>query len=464
VRGRRRARAAWPLGAALALGAAASDCGERIDGTPIAPAALGEAACRVDLDCGAGRHCGDGDVCAIDCVTSADCGYALASPDAPNDLECSLCGRCVAPNVRDSRCLGALDQPCKTGHDCELALGSGYGCDARGTCARECASDEDCRGIGRGFGCGDAHLCVRACFRDQDCAYFGWQYACSLPAGVDPKVNAEAFQPVFGQCLPTADLGFEPVSAAAPASAYQGIWGMLLVSAMRVTGVPLFSSLDSVAVERVLAKATSQGGDVTWQLKWCSIDIQNFAEDDGPPPSLFQIVVPDANVDSVLVTTSRALGVPPLAPSAAFRTQPMIDVRGARLANPATDPLPTHLDLTHQWDQDRDGNPGMTVDVTGLISGRRYQAQRTLSTFDALVVDRDHLHGLFALHADQTSLGASDPALVDDAVTSQHPDADRSYFRAQRVPDTASCADVVALAKPGGWLEFHPHFDPNAKP
>lgn len=462
--GIQRGRSRAAVLSALAL--LSLDCGERVDGTPLEPAMLGLQACAADLDCGPGRHC-SGNTCAVDCNTSKDCGYALSSPNAPNNLECSPCGRCVAAGTRDSRCLSAVDQPCASDAECQQTLGAQYQCNAHGTCAHLCKSEDDCKSSGRGFGCGDKGSCVRKCFRDADCVFFGYQYACALPAGVDPVANAEAFSPVYGECLPGADLGFKPPGPSdPPAAKYQGIWGLLLASSVQVSGVPILSTINSVSVQRLLVKMnfTTQG-DLILTNKWCSVDIHNFSNNDGPPPSLFQFVVPDLNVDSILMTKTRATNVPALATDATFTTDPFVDLRGAKLADPALDPLPTYKDLTHQWDQDRDGHPGMTASVTGVLQGQLYQAQRTIVAFQMSVFDADHLGGLVKAKSDATSLGATEATLVNDAVTTQHPSSDRTYFRAQRLADDASCADVMRIgATPGSWLEFQPHYDPTTKP
>ena len=460
----RRAPSAGWLG--LGLLVLAVHC-STTDGAPVDPKSyLGAAACTADIDCGRGRHCGPEGACTLQCVTSKDCSFQLADPQRENDLECSLCGHCVAEGVHDAACLSLIDQPCASPTDCQ-ALGANYRCSELGTCAPVCSTDEDCRNVGRGFGCGESGLCVRKCFRDADCFFHGWQYACELPAGVDPIENAESLTPTYGYCAPDpANLGFTDAGAGAPpAAAYQGVWGLILVSAVRVTGVPVLTTVDSASVQHLLVKATWSGGDVTFHEKWCALEIVNFREDDLPATNLFQIIVPDLNADSMLIHQNHALGVPLMVPGASFETDALLDIRGARLPNPETDPLPTYADLTNQWDQDRDGNPGMTAEATGLLAGRMYQAQRYKGVLKMVVVDADHLHGLAPAASEATSLGATVGALVNDAVTTQHPQFDRSYFRAARLANDASCVDVIDRGEVvGDWLAYAPHHDPSAVP
>jgi hypothetical protein len=441
-------------------------CGTTVDGTPVDPKALVPTACAADLDCGRGRYCTSEGACAIECVTSKDCALYQADPSAANTAECSACGRCVAPGTRDTACLSVVDQPCASTDECQALYGADYACSEHDLCARVCAGDADCREIGRGFGCGDAGLCLRKCFRDADCYFHGFQYACALPDGVDPAENEQADAPVYGECLADpAGVTFPTLDPSEPASGYQGVWGFMIGAAVRVTGVPVLTSVDSVQVHHVLVKVTGDGDTLTLRFKWCADEIRNFNENDGPATNLFQIVVPDLNVDSVRVYDLGASSVPALSAGAAFDTARLVDLRGADLADPANDPLPSYKDLTGQWDQDRDGHPGMTVNATGLLSGDMYQSTRWQPVFHATVVDADHLQGLVDGPSDATTLGATVDTLVNDAVTAAHPQPDRSYFRAVRLADEASCLDVIELGTTaGGWLDYPPHYDDSARP
>jgi len=447
-------RWAWAIVAGVSIVACA-----RTDGAPLDPATLGIHACASDLDCGPGRHCADDGTCAIDCLKSADCSIGM-DPNAPNDRECSACGRCVAKGTRDTRCLSAVDQPCATTSDCTAVLGSQYVCGGEGLCVRQCTDDTACHDIGRGWGC-LANICVRKCFHDAECWYHGWSYSCDLPPDVQ-KANEDAPKPTTFAACKKGGSPYKPSASSDPPSAkYQGTWGWLVTSAVRVDNVPIITRLNSVNIQLMLVKTTWSGADLAMTIKWCTGQVKNFAENDGPYFDLFKVVIPDLNIDSVVPVTITANAVPALAAGAAFDTSTMLDLRGAKLANPLTDPLPTYKDLTNQWDEDRDGHPGMTANVTGGLTGELYQAQRTAGVFHVGVVDAGHMHGLFSAQAAAAVLGATDMMLINDSVTSAHPDASRSYFQAIRLDDDASCNDVIRVANiDGSWLAFQPHFDP----
>ena len=135
------------------------------------------------------------------------------------------------------------------------------------------------------------------------------------------------------------------------------------------------------------------------------------------------------------------------------------------------DQLPNWNHLDGAWDQDNDGNPGMTNIMTGVLSAEIYNAQRWTCILAVNVQDKDHMQGLVEHTSQQNMLGASKKEYVYDTVSVKHPQADRSFFKAMRMADTASCNDVIAEhTKKGGWIYFDIadkasiHYDPNAKP
>jgi hypothetical protein len=70
------------------------------------------------------------------------------------------------------------------------------------------------------------------------------------------------------------------------------------------------------------------------------------------------------------------------------------------------------------------------------------------------VVDQDHLRGLITHSSEQTVIDASNSSALQTLTYVMHPDLDRSYFRALRVSDDASCDDVAKLIQEkGGYLE-----------
>ena len=444
----------------LGLVAMLASC-SRVDGQPVDASTLGAHKCSIDVECGRGRYCGVDRLCAIDCLSAKDC---VTSAEAPLDRTCSACGRCLPKTATDETCSIADERACSGDDECKSTLGPGWLCRDR-ACRRSCAGDDECSAVGRGFSCAPSGLCARRCFRPNDCPLFGFRYECVLPAGVDPVKNADADAPVLGECAARDAVDYGPAPTGKPASKYQGIWGWMVNTSVRTTDVPLLGQQDTTSNQYALVKITQDGVSLSFHERWCSIDLRNFKADDSEFIDVLKVIVPERYVDAIAILENHALNVPPLSAGAKFVTDRMLEVRGAKLADPEHDPLPSPTDLSHQWDQDRDGHPGLTMTTTGALSGEIYHALRWYVTYSVSVVDDDHLQGLVDTYSEQKILGASKPILVYNTSSIAHPQPDRSYFRAQRLPDDAACADVIALAKtPGSFLEFQGHFDEHKRP
>ncbi|HNR24197.1 MAG TPA: hypothetical protein PKG50_02020 [Candidatus Bipolaricaulis anaerobius] len=122
------------------------------------------------------------------------------------------------------------------------------------------------------------------------------------------------------------------------------------------------------------------------------------------------------------------------------------EVHGARLADPVSDPLPTTADDPRMFDQDGDGQPGITVRVRvlGLISGEVYVVQRLSKLLDGQVLAPDLIRGLLTWTNEQVTLGASNPFLNAGGEAQVDPVRERSYFVAIRVPAGTTCANLTA--------------------
>lgn len=439
-----------------------TSCDARVDGTSQDYAAVAGTQCENDLVCGPGRHCAADSICSIECSTTPDCAaLGLA------DTVCSPCGRCVTPTTDDVGCLSATDIPCSNSDTCVGVLDDRYECGTRGYCQRRCTDDAQCTDIGKGWLCDSSQHCTRVCVEDGQCAKFGFRYSCSLPPGVNPDENYLTVDAVRGECVSRPDgVVFPEITPDDPPSAkYQGVWGWLVSASVKQKKVPLYNELNTTAIQYLLVKQDFDGPDVRFTVKWCFEELRDFSPDGEKVDSLFTVVRPDTTIDAILLNEFTARGVPEMKKGATFVTDLLLDLRGARLKNPTTDPLPDHNDLTDQWDQDRDGNPGMTSKLVGALNGELYQSQRSPLVFTVSVVDESHLMGLVKNDPDATILGATSALLVNDSYPTEYPEQKRSYFRAVKMLDDASCEDVLTLAaQSGSWLEYALEYDASMEP
>lgn len=118
-------------------------------------------------------------------------------------------------------------------------------------------------------------------------------------------------------------------------------------------------------------------------------------------------------------------------------------VKGANLADPEADPLPKRSDDPRVHDMDGDGQPGLTVKVQGLVDGEIYVVQRDASRLQGKVRPNGRqIQGIVRWRAEQEVVGASRSMLESNPDNRPHPEAQRSFFRMLRVPDSAGCEDV----------------------
>jgi hypothetical protein len=457
----------------------AASC-ERTDGTPVdggiypdGGLVSGEA-CLTDGDCDDGRYCSTDKICWIDCRNDGDCAFFLPDPSSPNDMYCSRCGRCINDGSEDLLCRqGKKDIPCDSSALCVKEYGTGYVCSLDKYCTAICKTDQDCvQKMGSTYACTDngdgTGACTKqyACTWDNQCFAFGWGFKCDLPKGTDQFMNTyppQGGSQIVSRCIRNGtgvDWG-KHVDPSLPSYQWHGVWATLLSTAARSTGMPLFAYMNTVEVQYILMKVTqSDGGGLDMSMKYCNIDLINFLDKDEPLEAT-KIIIPNRYTEFVPVQDLvSASAVPIMAPGASYSTGWLLDVRGADLVNPATDPLPDYINCpggscSFQWDQDKDGKPGMTTLITGIVgTGEIYISKRATLMLDVKAVDADHMQG-GAPHTFEQGVIGSSPPNFNYSLKYTGMDPERSYFRALRVPEDTSCEDVLKMGNtPGSFIEF----------
>jgi hypothetical protein len=236
---------------------------------------------------------------------------------------------------------------------------------------------------------------------------------------------------------------------------------MLLNNSVRSTGMPLFAYLNTVDIQYLLMKL-SQGpaGTSDLSIKFCSIELVHFLDKDEPFEST-KMIIPLRYTEYLPVQTVSSIGaVPPMEAGAFFTTEWLLNVRGALLPDPAGDPLPDFKNCpggacAAEWDQDKDGKPGMTTRITGVIgAGEIYITKRATMKFNVKVQDMDHILGIVNQTFEQGVID-SVPSTFNYSLKYSNIDPDRSFFKAVRMPDDASCNDVINLGKSdGSFIKF----------
>lgn len=363
---------------------------------------MGFAACEQDTDCGEGRYCNAEAYCQLDCRMDEDCHWLGV------DLGCSSKGQCMDKQAlqqeEDQKQEEDGDQP-------PPPIVTDWPCDG----------DEDCVGNGFIYFCGESGFCEQS------------------PSGLalgDP----------------------EDVTKAQPLA---GVWGMIINVAVANYGLPLINRQDVYTITYMLTRVSHKAGELTLTEKVCSIDIHGFREDDTPveEEDLIWMVIPPRYINALRLYTHHVSNAS-AEPGSPFVSDRLVVVRGAKLQDIENDPLPTMENMDKEWDQDEDGNPGMTTLVDGILSGEIYNSQRWTASLDGTVKGEDYISGLVVSTSETSLLGADSEIFYYDITTEMSDQLDRTYFRMQRMADEATCEDMLELARTEGeWLFPSPHLD-----
>jgi hypothetical protein len=136
-------------------------------------------------------------------------------------------------------------------------------------------------------------------------------------------------------------------------------------------------------------------------------------ENDQSKPLVPVVVIPDAWAHTekpVHRTGSFVLGANGYA---IMSLPPVTEIAGAVLVDPISDPLPTTADDPRVIDEDSDGHPGITVQLSGAsISGELYSVQRQVTSVEAIAVDSDRLVGTLVFSSTQNVIGSNPTSLA----------------------------------------------------
>lgn len=120
-----------------------------------------------------------------------------------------------------------------------------------------------------------------------------------------------------------------------------------------------------------------------------------------------------------------------------------VEILGAKLANPLTDPMPSSKDEPTVFDTDNDGNPGISVEVRAkaliTIKGTMYIAQRQIWNEQLDLLAPDTIKGKLVWQQEQKILGSSNRILssVVPNVTALD-----SFITLKKLADNTTCDDL----------------------
>ena len=214
-----------------------------------------------------------------------------------------------------------------------------------------------------------------------------------------------------------------------------GRWAYLEVGS-QLTKAPAFAEpFHTVIVSVLILDQTQTGEDVAITGEYCD----HYTQD---PDAAVHAVIPDAYRDALKpISRAGTFGA-----DGRYHLAPLLEVVGAELADPTED-LPVEPDDPRVIDEDMDGQPGVTIRLTGLVDGEVYVIERKSTELEGVAVSPERLEGLLTFSSEQ-SVVASDPASIKNSTdaTQTLPDQDacNSHFRMVRIAADADCASVIA--------------------
>lgn len=215
-----------------------------------------------------------------------------------------------------------------------------------------------------------------------------------------------------------------------------GVWAQLVVSS-QLSDVPFAGRVrqQTISIQRVVIKKQNDE-TVTMEAQTCALEF-----DSGTP--LVKLTFPERFVSSLGTDVKQAQFDPNTLGFVQPRT---VYLRGVRLQDPERDPLPTDPKDLRIFDQDGDGNPGMTLkaSIMGLLNADIYVIQRDWNILRGWLTSSTTLDGLVEWGSEQVILGATNSIFLNPNPTFPDPNPNNSFFRSTRVSAETSCEQIRA--------------------
>ncbi|MBN2725404.1 MAG: hypothetical protein JXR95_15170 [Deltaproteobacteria bacterium] len=116
--------------------------------------------------------------------------------------------------------------------------------------------------------------------------------------------------------------------------------------------------------------------------------------------------------------------------------------QGVVLTDVENEELPGDPEDPRVVDQDEDGHPGMTVRLTGSLSGELYVVQKGWTVLEPGSANETEMEGLVTWADYQVTVDASTPVLKINPETNPNPDPEESYYKFVKITADYSCQDI----------------------
>jgi len=233
------------------------------------------------------------------------------------------------------------------------------------------------------------------------------------------------------------------LSPIAPVKAKDELSGRWVVASVTTTvaKVPVVGKIYARTNTVVLHDLEQDGERLRGGGTLCRLDIDSGSKFvDTKLPEKFKKALPPPYFDGVLADKDGETTV---------RTGRRLVVMGARLKKPAKDSLPEDAEDDRVVDQDRDGAPGVTISIDGIVTGDIHVATRSWTRFLGKTKGDGEIGGKVYFDQEQSILSTTSTMLEDAPETKPVPG--KSWFRMVRVSKDATCGDARRMTD--GWFK-----------
>jgi len=140
-----------------------------------------------------------------------------------------------------------------------------------------------------------------------------------------------------------------------------------------------------------------------------------------------------------------------------YKSNTILDLWGLRnMPDPIETPLPNNDNYESppqsDWvfDEDEDGKPGVTANLVGGLNAELNIVTRSAYVLDGTITSKDKITGLNRVGKNEQSTVKSNNQFAEgESHNRPDPDPKQSWFDQVRLPDGATCADVIAALDDG---------------
>ena len=245
--------------------------------------------------------------------------------------------------------------------------------------------------------------------------------ACGNPTGDDDDDNQPTPTPTLGN---NVDLS--------------GTWATQIINSQIFDGILGEDTVVLTVLSRIAVTHTPGETNLSTVTEVCDIQLTPYSGN--------QTTYPQVAVSAIAIAGGTATLSAPNE-GASFTTDTSIRLVGWNAdGDPATETLPTDGSDSRVSDPDGDGNPGITLGISGgIVTGDIYIVNRSATTLTGYVVSDSRLEGTSRTVQAQNIVGASEPLLELGSVTAT-PDetAGASTFLMVKVADADTCGSITS--------------------